>query len=140
MNILDYLDWCIIDKYNWDFISVIIDILNYFIIITTAIITFMYLKIKRLKIITIKDIGGRNIIIQNISKNTVFIKNITVIVKNKDTKQRRKINFEDLPDEIEPKSFHKFSLDYGVHDIEKNNIVHIKINLHSKYTYIKRIK
>ena len=144
MNIFDSINWCKINEYHWDFISVIIDLLNYLIIIVTAIATYIYFKIRRLKVITISDTGGRDVIIQNISKNTVFIKDINLIVKNKNTKQKRIIPATEfaqvLPNEIEPKSFYKFNLDYILLNIEEINIVKIRIDLYNKYTYTKRIK
>lgn len=144
MNIFESLICCKLDEFNWDFISVIIDLLNYLIIIVTAIVTFIYLKIRRLKIITINDTGGRNVIIQNISKNTVFLKDINLIVKNKNTKQSRIIPATDFvqasQDEIEPKSFIKLNLDYILLNIEENDTVKMRISLYNRYTYTKRIK
>ena len=113
----------IINEYNWDFISLIIQVLNYFVIITSAILSFIYFKIKRLKIISIEDNGGYEIIVQNISKDAVFVKKIVAIIKNNYSKDKKIINFNDLPDVIEPKSYYKFILDCAIYNIEKDSII-----------------
>lgn len=128
------------NNFDWDFISLIIEVLNYFVIITSAIFAFFYFKIKKLKIISIKDDGGYKIIVQNISKNAVFVKNITVIIKNNFSKYKKIININDLPDVIESKSYYKFILDCAIYNIEKDSMIQIKTELYPKYIYKKRIK
>ena len=137
---MNEFDWQkIVSEYPWNFISVLISGFYYLITIITAVVTFLYFKIKKVKVISINDIGGQNIIIQNITKNVIFVKSISIIVKCNDTKNKR-IIILDSPDIIEPKSYHKINLDYSIHDIEESDTVKIKIEVHQKHTHKKRIK
>lgn len=130
----------IISDYPWDFISVIIDLIYYLIIITGAISTFIYFKFKKIKIFSIDYNGGCNIIIQNITKNTIFIKDIKIITKCKNTKTPRIIPIEDFPKQLNPKAFYQKKLDYMVEDIKDNDIVVVETVIYENYNYKKRIK
>lgn len=135
------LNWQkILYEYPWDFISVLMDALNYLFIITGASLTFLYFKIRKLKIMTIGDIGGCDVIIQNISKDIVFIKSICIIVNCKDKKNKRIININDFPEKIESKSFYKVNVDYIIQEINEKDNLHIKVELYPKSFYKKRIK
>lgn len=137
---MNEFDWQkIVSEYPWNLISVLTNGLYYFFVIIGAVLTFLYFKIKKVKVISINDIGGQNVIIQNITNNAIFIKSISMIVKGNDTKNKR-IIILDSPDIIEPKSYHKINLDYSVHDIEESDTVKIKIEVHQKHTHKKRIK
>ena len=79
---MNEFDWQkIVSEYPWNFISVLISGLYYLITIITAVVTFLNFKIKKVKVISINDIGGQNIIIQNITKNVIFIKSISIIMQ-----------------------------------------------------------
>lgn len=130
----------ILNDYPWDFISVIIDLIYYLIIITGAVFTFIYFKLKKIKIFSIDDNNGCNIIIQNITKNTIFIKDIKIITKCKNTNTRRVIQIEDLPKQLNPKTFYQINLDYIVENIKDNDIVVVETVIYENYNYKKRIK
>lgn len=130
----------ILNDYPWDFISVIIDLIYYLIIITGAVFTFIYFKLKKIKIFSIDDNNGCNIIIQNITKNTIFIKDIKIITKCKNTNTRRVIQIEDLPKQLNPKTFYQTNLDYIVENIKDNDVVVVETVIYENYNYKKRIK
>ncbi len=130
----------ILSDYPWDFVSVIIDLIYYLIIITGAVFTFIYFKLKKIKIFSIDDNNGCNIIIQNITKNTIFIKDIKIITKCKNTNTRRVIQIEDLPKQLNPKTFYQINLDYIVENIKDNDIVVVETVIYENYNYKKRIK
>lgn len=130
----------ILNDYPWDFISVIIDLIYYLIIITGAVFTFIYFKLKKIKIFSIDDNNGCNIIIQNITKNTIFIKDIKIITKCKNTNTRRVIQIEDLPKQLNSKTFYQINLDYIVENIKDNDIVVVETVIYENYNYKKRIK
>jgi len=131
-------------KINWDFVSVVLDLINYLVIIIVGVATFLYFKIKRLKIIIINDDGGKDIIIQNITNNAVFIKDLNIIIKGKNSKKRRTISYKefahDLPNDIPPKGYYKISMDYCVLDIKKSDTVMIKVDIYSHYSYRRKVK
>ena len=129
---------------NWDFVSVIIDLIEYFVAVTIGVITFLFFKVRCLKIIKIKDNGGVDVIIQNISKNTVFIKDLYIIVKNKKINTIRIIPHKefahDMPDDLSPKGYYKVNIDFSVLNINQKDSAKIKINIYNHYTFKRKVK
>ncbi len=129
---------------DWDFVSVIIDLIEYLVVVIFGVITFLFFKVKCLKIIKIEDNGGVDVIIQNISKNTIFIKDLCIIVKNKELNTARIIPSKefahDLPDDLSPKGYYKMSIDFSVLNIHQGDSAKIKIDIYNHYTFKRRVK
>ena len=127
---------------NWDCILVIIEFFNTLIIIIPAIITFIYFRLKKINIVSLSKENGSIIAIHNISKNVVFIKDISICYKKKLlTKKNKKsiIGNNDLI-ELEPNQTHKVKIDYvkyGIKEYEKKKII---VSLNNSIRYTKRIR
>lgn len=136
--------WEEVNKINWNFVLVLIELLNILIIFIPAFVGLIYYKIRRLKVIVKKSNHGSNIIIQNISKNTVFIKKIELKCAN-NNKRKKIIQYNKLKSllpktELNPNEYINIKVDYGALDIDAYKKIQIKIQLFDKYDYRKRVK
>ena len=127
---------------NWDCILVIIELFNTLIIIIPAIITFIYFRFKKINIISLSKENGSIIAIHNISKNVVFIKDISICYKEKQLTKKNKKSIIDNNDliELEPNQTHKVKIDYvkyGIKEYEKKKII---VSLNNSIRYTKRIR
>lgn len=131
-----------INQINWDFVSTIISCIDTLIIIVPAIIGFIYYKFRKVRIILLRETNGLKIIIQNVSKNTIYIKDLNLICgSDKEAKSFPKSELDQKNTlEIPPDESLIVNLDYEFFPIKtyKKKQIVVSVNNHLKYR--KRIK
>lgn len=127
---------------NWDVVLVLIEIFNTLIIVIPATFTFLYYKFKKINMIVSSNENGSTIVIQNVSKNAIFVKEITLFFRKRKTMKYTTISLNENSDilELTPNSTYKLKIDYlkyGIKEFEKKKI---KITLNNRLKYTRRIK
>ncbi len=136
MSLLLIINWNVINKINWDFISTLIQGINLILVFLPAIFLYIYNKAKKIKIIVSKSSAGSLVIIQNISKNTIFIKSVKLIVNHNIID----ITKNDSNKEIEAnKALHK-KIDYKILNIKNVNSFTVKVDIFGIIKYSKKVK
>lgn len=125
-----------LNQINWEALSAIASWTQILLIIIPAIVFCIYYKISYVDFwVFDQTANGIKVAIHNKSKNTLFILNAKLIIK-----QKRKTQVYDLPlsadkqySSISPDSITQFNVDYTIYEIEDSDTIKLKIQFGGKY-------
>lgn len=125
-----------VNQVNWEALSTIASWAEIFLIIIPAVTLYIYYKISYVNFwVFNQTINGVKVAIHNKSKNSLFILNIKLIIKNK-----RNIKIYDYPLSlsqeylsIDPDDITQINIDYAKYEINDNDSIKLKIQFGGKY-------